>query len=376
MTSQSDLIESVYRTASDPNSWETLLRDLVKATDSRSARLLIMNTGANHVLSSLKINIDDHAHGQYTDYFVNKCPWRPELLRMAPGRLYSTYLHFSCRQREFYQTEFFNDWARKLDIHHGLCGTVYRDSRQTVQLLIQRTRDQGHYTEADTGFVNSLVPHMQHALLVAEQLAQSYAMAQATAIATENEALPFILLDENLRLAYCSQGGKLYLREKALLQMKDGRLFLNDVLKNHRLQQLLRQCLDAARAVDFQPRGGSMRLPRADRADVQLLVKPLHAGLRPLVGRSNSFVVIYCYAPDAQIRLDPELLRELYNLSAAEARVAVAMVEAPGSDEVARRCGISLHTVRSHIKSIFSKTQAKNRAELMKILLTSPARKL
>jgi len=53
----------------------------------------------------------------------------------------------------------------------------------------------------------------------------------------------------------------------------------------------------------------------------------------------------------------------------------MAMVDIPDSAEVAKRCAISLHTVRSHIKAIFSKTGTHSRADLMKRLLTGPARR-
>lgn len=376
MIKQTDLIESIYMTADDSGRWVALLHDLVTATASRSARLLVMNTEANLVTSSFKVNIDDHDHCQYADYYVNKCPWRPELRRMPPGRLYSSFLHFSCRQPDFYKSEFFNDWARQLDIHHGLCGTVYRDSRQTVQLLIQRTEGQGHYTEVDSSFVNSLVPHMQQSFLVAEKLANSQARAQATAMAATGEALPFMLLDKNLRLVNCSPGAEHLLNENVLLQIKDGKPSIKDERQNRHLLRLLRQCLIATETGDSQSLGGTVRLQRVGLPDLQLLVKPLHPGMRSLIGEPNAFVVIYYYAPDAPVKLDPARLCEIFDLSSAEARVAIALVETPDSYDVARRCTISLHTVRSHIKSIFYKTQASNRAELMKFLLTCPARRL
>jgi DNA-binding CsgD family transcriptional regulator len=84
---------------------------------------------------------------------------------------------------------------------------------------------------------------------------------------------------------------------------------------------------------------------------------------------------VYFYDPEARIEIDSERLRELYSLSEAETRVAVAMVDTPDSAEVAKSCAISLHTVRSHIKAIFCKTGTSSRADLMKRLLTSPVRR-
>lgn len=179
------LIETIYSTVADPNAWHGFLRDIIACTNSRSAR----------VLSSIKQNIDDSYHRQYTEHYVNACPWRKELMQKAPGRLYSTYLHFSCRQPEFLDTEFFNDWASPQNIHHGVCGTIYQNSGRKVQLLVQRTRGQGHYTEEETALFNDFVPHLQHAFLLAAQVADRCARSDAVATAATEEALPFLLLE-------------------------------------------------------------------------------------------------------------------------------------------------------------------------------------
>ena len=158
------LLDTLYATPTDPALWRHFLHQLVTVSQSRSARLLVLDKAAETVRSSTKINIDDRAHQDYVNYFVNTCPWRPELREKPTGRLYSTYLDFSCRQRRFYQTEFYNDWARELDIHHGVCGTVYQTHDYTVQLLVQRTGGQGPYQAPDTRWFNELVPHVRRAI--------------------------------------------------------------------------------------------------------------------------------------------------------------------------------------------------------------------
>lgn len=374
MEEQAALIENIYMTVDDPEGWTPLLGKLVAATASRSARLLVLNAKADRVTSSLKINIDEHYHRQYTDHFVNKCPWRPELRRMAPGRLYSTYLHFSCPQKNFYHSEFYNDWARLQDIHHGICGTIYQDSSQTVQLLIQRTGDQGHYTENDTAFVNGLVPHMQHSFLIAGKIAHTRARAEAIAIAAECEALPFLVLNKALQVTYCSPEAERLITKKRMLEINKNKLRIEDELQDRRLKKLLRECVTAADTRMFQTGGGSMAVLRPDGSNLQLLVKPLHPEIPLLLGEPGGYAAVYLYDPEGRIKIDPARLRSLYSLSEAEARVAAAIAEMTDSAEAARQCAISLHTLRSHIKSIFIKTRTHSRAELIKHLVSSPAR--
>lgn len=368
------LIETIYRTVSEPGAWQELLRDLVAVTGSRSARLLVMNRAATRVRTSIKLNIDDCYHRQYVEHYVNTCPWRPELRYMRPGRLYSTYMHFSCPQQEFYRTEFFNDWARPQNIHHGVCGTVYRDSATSVQLLIQRTRGQGYYTDDETAFINDLIPHIQHSILIAGQLAPSRARGEAIAIAAGGEPLPFLLLDRSLRIIYLSPGAEKLVDGSPWLEVRNNRLLLTDELRNRRLRKLLRECLAAAETRTFPASGGTLAVARPGAPDLRLLVRPVHPDVKMLVGPPSSYVAVYLYDPAIRVGIDHERLREIYALSEAEARVAAAMVETPDTAEVAKHCAISLHTVRSHVKTIFAKTGTHSRADLMKQLLTGPAR--
>jgi DNA-binding CsgD family transcriptional regulator len=369
------LVETIYSTVADPDAWQIFLRDLVAGTESRSARLLVMNSQATRVFSSLKLNIDDSYHSQYVEHYVNTCPWRPELQQKAPGRLYSTYLHFSCRQPDYLRSEFFNDWARAQDIYHGVCGTIYQDSGRTVQLLVQRTQRRGHYTEKDTAFINDLVPHLQHSFLLAGQVADRCARAKAITVAAEGELLPFLLLDFSLRPIYCNSGAEGLIGPDTPLRLVNGQLRLADQALNQSLQRVLRDCLAGAESRTFHSAGGMVQVPRSQGTSLQLLVRPIHPDVPVFAGKLTGYVAVYVYDPDAGVAVDQERLRTLYGLSEAEIRVAVALLATPDPAEVAKRCCISLHTVRSHLKAIFAKTDTQSQADLVKRLLGGPARR-
>jgi DNA-binding CsgD family transcriptional regulator len=369
------LLADIYRTVTDSDAWPVFLDQLVKATASRSARLLVMNREATRVFSSLKRNIDDNCHRRYVEHFVNTCPWRPELRQKKPGRLYSTYLHFSCSQASYYRSEFFNDWARAQDIHHGVCGTIFQDGGRSVQLLVQRTCDQGHYTEAETDFFNFFVPHLQQALLLGSRITADRARSAAIARAAGEETLPFVLLNHDLRIVFASPAAEFLLATAAGLTVQAGRLGLADEGADRRLQQLLRASLAAAAARSPAPAGGMTAAPRAAGSTLQLLVRPIHPDIPVVAGEPPAYVAVYFYDAAQPVRLDPPRLAQLYALSEAEIRVAAALAAAPDLAEVARRCGISLHTVRSHIKAIFAKTGTNSQTGLVKLLLAGPARR-
>ena len=70
-------------------------------------------------------------------------------------------------------------------------------------------------------------------------------------------------------------------------------------------------------------------------------------------------------------RADREALvtiqREL-NLSATEARVALAVSRGLDSQQISNLHGVSVNTVRSQLRSIFGKTGARNKVQLVLLL--------
>lgn len=373
---QSRLIEHIYSTVTNPSEWSAVLQELVACTDSRSARLLVMNVEANRVISSIKLNIDDGYHQKYIDYYVNACPWRKELPSKKTGRLYSTYLHFSCRQPEFYHSEFFNDWARPQNIHHGICGTIYQDSARSVQLLVQRTRGQGHYTEADTHFVNRLVPHFQQSLLLSKQVGDARTHAELIAHAAGRERLPFLLLDFSLRIIYCTGPAEKLLASEPVLSSKNGKLKIIDEKENRCLQRLLLTTLATAESREFHSSGGNVEVHRSCKSNLQLLVRPIHPDISIRDDAPTGYVAVYFYDPEATMTIDSKELSRFYSLSKAETKVALQMLVSADPADAAKHCCISLNTLRSHLKSIFAKTNTHSQASLMKRLLSGPFHRL
>lgn len=60
-------------------------------------------------------------------------------------------------------------------------------------------------------------------------------------------------------------------------------------------------------------------------------------------------------------------LRRMFDLTAAEARVAALIVEGIPVAEAARRLNISIHTVRTQLKNIFAKTGVGRQNELVRV---------
>jgi DNA-binding CsgD family transcriptional regulator len=101
---------------------------------------------------------------------------------------------------------------------------------------------------------------------------------------------------------------------------------------------------------------------------------PLFLQLAPLermVGGRASHLVLVTIVDPGHISPPPELLRQQFDLTAAESVFAREIVRGQGLKACARLLGISETTARTHLGRIFDKTGTRRQAELVHVILAS-----
>jgi DNA-binding CsgD family transcriptional regulator len=115
-----------------------------------------------------------------------------------------------------------------------------------------------------------------------------------------------------------------------------------------------------------------LEVPRPSRKQpYRLMLMPVQAsGVVPLA-ISLPAVSVLIVDSESQAEPDPAVLRELFSLTPAEARVAGRLVLGRNVEEIAADVGTSIETVRTHIKRILSKTATDRQGELISLVLRS-----
>jgi DNA-binding CsgD family transcriptional regulator len=111
--------------------------------------------------------------------------------------------------------------------------------------------------------------------------------------------------------------------------------------------------------------------PARDGGASSLAVTPLHPSANP-GGPLEPLAVIFIRAGDPAPLPLPELLRQAYGLTAAEARVLLAVVGGARLAHYAEGQAVSLETVRSQLKHVFAKTGCARQADLVRLVLNNP----
>ncbi len=133
------------------------------------------------------------------------------------------------------------------------------------------------------------------------------------------------------------------------------------------LQRLIRQACDAN---GDEPRAGA-RLAvsrKSGRKPYTVQVMPLRLNRAGFLNGAAAALVLIV-DPERAAHLPPEDLQKLYELTPAEAEVAIRVIKAHGLQNVADELHVTLSTVRVHLQRVFEKTGTRRQAELVRMLI-------
>jgi DNA-binding CsgD family transcriptional regulator len=149
------------------------------------------------------------------------------------------------------------------------------------------------------------------------------------------------------------------------IALRNGRLTFSDAAFDQRFVRLIAQQRSGAA---FAPRSIAARFRRPSAQSYLVVVSPVP----PHTDERNVVLVAFIYAPNERREISAEVLKELYGLTRAQAEVARRLFTGRSVEQTAEALQLSLNTVRTHLKHIFTKSEVQSQAELMHLLAQGP----
>ncbi len=243
----------------------------------------------------------------------------------------------------------------------GWCtGTLIPDLNGGVTIFNWEARtDHGPFEDAVIRSLDPLRPHLARAALLASRLGLEKARTAAAVL-------------ENIGLAAAVLSGK-------------GRVVAANALFEPLIPGIAEDRRDRLRLTDSKADesfvGALERLRRLDATAAPLSIPlrtkpeglPVILHVIPVTGHGTDlFGAASCIAVLTPVKPSRApghaVVQGLYDLTPAEARIACAVAEAKSVEEVALTAGVSTETVRTHLKSIFSKVGVSRQVELSNLL--------
>ena len=237
---------------------------------------------------------------------------------------------------------------------------VVDDGASCTYLSLQRPLQAGRFGNDGALLYQRLDEHLRRVSLIQAKL-DALAAGERLAMASLDRLRCGVLVclpNGTIRLANAAAQRLLVARQD--LSVRRGMLVAALPEMQGRLQQLLKQACTSGRT-----RGSALRLTAADPADVlSVIVLPLPPEAQGHAGMPMAMIVLSM--PRLQ-QVPADLMRELYELTAAETMLLAAILGGDSPVTIARQRGVSVATVRTQLHGMLAKTGAVNQAGLVRL---------
>lgn len=182
-------------------------------------------------------------------------------------------------------------------------------------------------------------------------------------------AVGVVILGAGGGILCCSRKADEALSERDGLQLQAGRLRATCAKEDRELQAAIKLAIQAA-ANGVQTTRGIALTRLSGQRNLGLVVQAMPAAARP-GAIAGPTVAIFLRDPEANAEVEGDLVRELFDLTPAEAAVARRLAAGLSLEDAASSLDISRNTARAHLRSIFSKSGITRQTELVRLMLNS-----
>lgn len=360
-----ELIEHIYAASTEPARWGDFL-DRLTHWFWGGCSIYMMPGSLVGVTRFLASNRDPAFIRSHDDYYAARRVW---MVNDGPAKSVVELSESQCPEDRLLRTEYYNDWLRPQEMHHGLSCRLKVGNDSTLRLGIGRASRYGIYTPEEQRVLATLAPHMGRAVEITRRLDLLDAEARAGTASFDQLTIAALLVDSAGKMVFCNRAADALLKAGDGLVARHGRLQAASAGDAHRL----------AAAITSAASGRGSATLRISRP---LSGTSLSATISPIRERASgsfglgSLALVLIANSEADTRLNEPALRALYDLTAAEARLAVALCAGSTLAEYAAMTGTSVNTAKFHLKSLFGKTGEVRQPDLIRRLMANPLLRL
>jgi len=369
----SALLGLVYEAALDPARWNDVLTAALPAMDAVNANFLI--TDPRSALSRVEAaaGIDPALSRAYDAYYAQLNVIIPAVAKAGLLHTGSVIVADEVLSRaEFERSEYFRDFLEPQDCITVLGAAILHNECRSSLISFQRPRSAGPVSDANVANLRLLLPHLQRAQDIHRHLADTRLQRDIQSTALDRLEIGLVLFGPDGRILLVNRAAEGIFSERDGLTLCSVGPQASRADENALLGALLAAVLKTGNR-DGVEAGGVMLVSRpSGRRPFQVVVTPL-ALPSPGPGHPSAAAALFVCDPERSVEDIERILRRLYALTPAEARVTALLVEGKSPEEAAEHLQVSLHTVRAQMKRIFAKTETRRQSELIRLVLAGLA---
>lgn len=363
----SSILGAVYDTPTSFESWRSVLDLLKQAFDCHIVTLIEKDVRGGQSRFA-EIGIGASVAQEYFKNWHDRNIFYGKALNWKPGA--------AQREQEvvprsiLLRSDYYNGFLRRYEMRGFIGMTIANDNvqRSGISLLRPPTRDD--FEEGVVKWAGALMPHLQNAARITRRLSEANIDAEASFSLLELNPVGILLLNRSGAIVFANRAVRAMANKVDGLALRRSSIEAEWASENAQLQTLIAGALGAPPSPG-RHRGGAVQVSRASGARGYVVTVGSLPPSSKYFGGAGSVAFVLVSDPQTTASTSG-ILRQIYKLTATEARLAECLARGESLDKAAESLLMKTSTAKWHLHALFQKTDVTRQSELVHLLSSLP----
>jgi DNA-binding CsgD family transcriptional regulator len=354
-----ELVESIYDAGLDPSLWTNVVASIRDFVGGQACGLFSKDSISKFGVTHYYCGADPHYIKLYSE---SHSKFDPLTVLPPHGQIVSIpdLVNFD----EYRRGRFYREWMQPQGCSDA-ANVVLDKSNANCPVMMTVLLGRRMVDPAMKQRLSLIVPHASRALLINRAISSQLPLASALADVLDNLASGIFLVDAACRVVHANVAGHALLDAGDVVRSVAGQLVTSSTEANQTLREVFATGSDVA---FLAARGHAIPLMSSGGERYVAHVLPLSSVLRHGGERVVDAVgALLLRRVSLGGQSYGELIARTFDLTPAELRVFLAIVEVGGVPETAIALGIAETTTKTHLHRVFAKTGVSRQADLVKL---------
>ncbi|CAM4230225.1 hypothetical protein F901_02343 [Acinetobacter dispersus] len=310
---------------------------------------------------------------KYLHYSVEDDPrWR-EFLR--PERQGWYQCHHTVSDEFVAQSALYQNILLPIQVRYTAAHELILDDKLCVLLGVFTSIERQPLKKEDLDFLDRLIIHLKRVVVIQRHIYEFSTKAIMGYALIDKLSQPIMLLNLAGKISHSNLAAKQLFDQNKVIKIQEDTLMLPQPYQSQLIENLQhieylfksRQLLSEQVLDD-----GCIKIIDENNEILYIFATLLVSEQEMKAFGIRPSVMLTFYHPNYSSTVDAHLLHAAFNLSPAEAKVALALLEGDLPKEIAVKNQVNQDTIRKQLQSIYKKTSTNRQAELVKLLLNLP----
>lgn len=362
-------IHLIYNTVTDPLAWKDCLSEISTTINAKAGMIGVDDIQEKTHLTSMRYGFSEDAIDALAPYHA-KCLWTHELIELNPKRFVTSEQLLA--PKKYMTSELFNGFGRHFDSFHATGMYFDQTGDQALRMSFLRGQSQGAYGQRETDYLNRLLPHIKRAVSLSRKMLDQALLLQITEYAFDKHDHMVFIVDSFSKLINMNKAATASLKDAKWFDVHQNKLVFKKGLRNSEYLSALSSVTRPENLEDLQASVPFLVEFDEETKQGHYLMEVIRfqthveselSQIMNVKSETLAMVTIRNLSHSPQTLSDR--LKQLFLLSNSETEIALLLAMGTAPKQIAEERCRSIETVRTQIKKITAKLDAKNTSHLI-----------